>query len=119
VAVLDVGHREWLALDRLNDLAIANGGRRDPDANNFAINDALHLLQVRLELAAARPSDLLTDPAEVLSLTTVGLLVTEHHASARKYALLRHDPELRSQFRTHILSRRCDPARAQHGFSKE
>ena len=52
-------------------------------ADGLAVDDALHLLQVRLELPAAGAGDLLADAAEVLGLTAVGLLVARRPPSGR------------------------------------
>src|SRR5438105_3677246 len=84
-------HAERLLLHRLDDQAGADRRRGRPDFLDFAVNDAGHVLQVRLELAAADAGDLLADAAQVFGLAAVGLLVAVGPGAAGEFAGLRHD----------------------------
>src|SRR5947207_2814270 len=90
----DVDADERLDLDRPLDAAAAHALGADADPDRLAVDDGLDLLEVRLERPPAHPGDLLTDPAEVLGLAAVGLLVAEDGLLPAHRALHAHDRNL-------------------------
>lgn len=79
-----------LSLGWLNDQAQSNGLCGDLDLLGLAINDGVHVLQVRLELALGAGSDLRTDTTKVLRSAAKAVLVTGTSALTCEMADPRH-----------------------------
>src|SRR5205085_5287645 len=86
--------RHGLALDR--PLALAGPDALDAHAgpDRLTVLEDADRLEVRVEGAPAGAGDLLADPAEVLGLAAVGLLVAEDRLLAADVALHAHDESL-------------------------
>lgn len=72
------------------NFAAANALGASAFATNFAIEDNLNALQVRLEGSAGNARDLTANAAQVLGLTTARYLIAENRLLSTKIALHSH-----------------------------